>query len=397
MEKYSKWIEIDADAVHENYQAIRARLPQEVTLMAVVKNNAYGHGLVETARLLAAEGIKNWAVTWVEEALRLRQAGIAGEILLLAPAADEEETTAAIQNHITLCAASVTDIQRIAQAAQKLKIPARLHIKIDTGLSRFGFLKPSEIQAAADILSHSPMAQVTGAFTHMADAYDAAFTEKQFDRFMQAVENLRQAGINPETLHVANSGVFLKYPHMYLNMVRLGTLLCGQFPAGNYLHPFPLKDPYHYKTRIRSLRKLPEGSYLGYKRTWRLKKAAQIAVIPVGYSDGLALTVNNRSEGIWDLVKRIIKLILMQAGLSRMQLKVKIGSDWYPVRGKVFMQMALIELPENLKIDPDTPVEVPVSKTLASAALPREIIKKGPEKKPEAPAEKKQSRTKSAG
>lgn len=370
----SQWVEIEAQKVRQNLAAIRTHLPQEVALMAVIKDNAYGHGLVETARLLSTLGVTHWAVTWVEEALALREAGIEGEILLLAPTADAEETTAAIQHQITLCAASTQDVQLICETAQALQLTAQVHTKVETGLSRFGFLQPVELEAAAAQILRHPEVTVTGAFTHMADAANEAFTRKQFDRFMEAVETLKQAGISPACLHCANSGVFLRYPQMYLNMVRLGTLLCGQYPAGKYPHPFSLQDPFHYKTRIRAVKKFPARSFLGYKRTWQLKAPAQVAVIPVGYSDGLALTVNNRAEGWIDLGKKIVKWLLNYLGVSRFQLKVKVRDTWYPVRGKVFMQMALVELPPDLPVSAGMEVEVPISKTLASKEVPRVFV-----------------------
>ncbi len=371
---YSKWIEIEADVVRENVQAILNRLPEDVALMAVVKNNAYGHGLVETAQLLSEQGVTHWAVTWLEEAIALRSAGIQGEILLLAPTADERETQEAIAHRITLCVASNQDVHQLCQTVQAVQTPVQIHFKIETGLSRFGFMQPVELQAAAAQILRHPEIEVTGAFTHMADAGNAAFTQKQFERFMKAVAVLKQAGITPPCLHCANSGVFLRYPHMYLNMVRLGTLLCGQYPDGKYVSDLPLKDPFHYKTRIRSIKKLPAGSFLGYKRTWRLRKPAQVAVLPVGYSDGLGLTVNNRAEGWWDLSKKLLKLLLHHWGISRFQLKVKIRGEWYPVRGKIFMQMALVELPNTLTISPNTEVEVFISKTLAAKDVPRVFV-----------------------
>ena len=378
MDKMNQWIEIDGQAVRENLRAIRTRLKPDVILMAVIKENAYGHGMVETAQLLTREGVDHFAVTWLHEALTLREAGIEGTILLLAPVMNETEIASAIRQQITLCAASERDARLICETAERLQSPASVHIKIETGLSRFGLQQPVELEAAAAQFLRCSYVTVEGAFTHMADASDAAFTAQQYRKFQAALEILRKAGINPPCLHCANSGVFLKYPEMHLNMVRLGTLLCGQYPAGNFPHPFPLKDPYHYKTRIVAVRTLPAGSFLGYKRTWRLKKTARIAVIPVGYSDGLALQVQNRPQGFVDLCKKALKLFLGYFGMARFQQQVRINGQLYPIRGKVFMQMALIELPEAADIAPETEVEVFISKTLAGADVKRVIVENTP-------------------
>ena len=378
MEQYSKWIEIDAETVRQNVAAIRSKLNSRTALMAVIKNNAYGHGLIETASFLSGLGISRWAVTWAEEAVSLRKAGIAGEILLLAPASTPQETALAIENHATLCAASLKDIQVICQTAGELGIKTQIHIKIETGLSRFGFTKPSDLQAAAAQILNCPEAEATGAFTHMADAANKSSTKKQFNRFLQSVEILKNAGITPACLHCANSGVFLKYPEMHLDMVRLGTLLCGQYPAGNYEHSLPIKDPFHYKTRIHSIRPMPAGSLLGYKSTWKLRAPAQIAVIPTGYSDGLALTVNNRAENLVDVGKKMLKPLLNYMGISRFQTKVKVQGIWYPIRGKVFMQMALVEFPMDAPVQCGTDIEVPISKTLAAKEIPHIFVETSP-------------------
>ncbi|HBQ27274.1 MAG TPA: hypothetical protein DD791_12835 [Syntrophomonas sp.] len=205
----------------------------------------------------------------------------------------------------------------------------------------------------------------------MAEAASKTYTQKQFARFLHIINELEGAGFRIPMCHCANSAIFLKYPEMHLNAVRIGTLISGELPAGKFVNKLDLIDPYKYKSRIISLRTLGKGSFLGYNRTARLHKQAQVAVIPVGYNHGLALQVANRPASWLDFLKVLIKSILAYLNLSRFILKVKINGCEYPIRGKVFMQMALVEIPLQVQMKIGDEVEVPVRKTLAIRNIDR--------------------------
>jgi len=165
---------------------------------------------------------------------------------------------------------------------------------------------------------------------------------------------------------------------MHLDAVRIGTLLSGQFPAGEFSQRLDLLDPFKFKSRIISLKTLEAGSSLGYYRTYRLKEKAQIAVIPVGFNDGLALEVNNKATGLLDLLKILAKKILAYWNSPRFNIYVNIkGSSCCPIRGKVFMQMSMAEIPPDLDVEIGDEVELPVRKTLASKNLLRLYMKEG--------------------
>ncbi|MBC7074593.1 MAG: alanine racemase [Syntrophomonadaceae bacterium] len=367
-----KWIEINLDAIQNNLEEIKKIISDDVKLIAVLKANAYGHGAGEVARFLSKNGVDFFAVTFLNEALELRNAGISENIMLFSPVIDEEQLKEAIERRITLSITSPYDNKLIEKVSRQLHIPVNVHLKVDTGLGRFG-LKQEEIIPVCRLLQENPDVCIEGIYTHMAEAAstNSSYTNKQFDRFMKAINELEKEGIKIPVRHCANSAIFLKYPHMHLDAVRIGTLLTGQYPVGSFSQPLNLIDPFKFKSRIISLRTLERGCYLGYYRTYRLKNKAQVAVVPVGYNDGLVLEVANKPAGLIDLLKIIIKKILSYCNIFRFNPSVKVNGKNYPVRGKVFMQMALVEFPPGVEVKIGDEVEVPVRKTLAAKDLKR--------------------------
>ena len=374
----NKWIEIDVDAIRQNLREIRSRLAGDVKLIAVVKANAYGHGAEETARVLCQQGVDYFAVTFLKEALDLRKAGISANILVFAPLISENEIVQAILNNITVTVSSQSDWRLMENVIANMGKSVTVHLKIDTGLGRFG-LGPDEVRDLYMEMNRNPQVYIEGIYTHMAQAGSAkSYTEKQFAAFLEVVRDLEQHGGRKIPLkHCANSAVFLKYPHMRLDAVRIGTLLSGQHPVGDFPEVLNLRDPYKYKCRILSVRTLPKGSFLGYFRTYRLRRTSQIAVLPVGFYDGLAVEVANKPAGLKDLIKLQLKLLLGYLNVGRFNLGVKIHGRSCPVRGKVFMQTALVEIPPGLEVNVGDEVELPIRKTLASGNINRVYLQEG--------------------
>lgn len=377
--EHDKWLEIDMDAVKHNLEGVKSLLDSNVRVLAVVKANAYGHGATNTARFLYQQGIDFFAVSFLSEALELRKAGISSSILVFCPLIDEEQVKEAIKNHITLSIGSRFDCQLLDRVSLRLNQRLEVHLKIDSGLGRFGLMDLEEINTLCQSLNENSCIYIEGIYTHMAEAAsrNSAYTEKQFQHFMEITNKLAQLGYKIPLRHCANSAVFLKYPQMHLDAVRIGTLISGQYPAGYLPRPLELIDPFRLKCKIISLKTLPAGSYIGYSRSYRLKKDARIAVIPVGYVDGLGLKVDNKAEGFIDLLKILLKNVCHYYNLGRLKLQVKIRDSMYPVRGKVFMQMAMIEIPNDLELDIGEEVEVPIRKTLTSRDLVRVYTKEG--------------------
>ena len=365
-----KWVEIDVTAIEHNLQQVYSWLDPKSRLIAVVKANAYGHGAQETARILCQQGVDLLAVSFLEEAVELRQAGIDVDILVFSPVVSEEEARLAVQNRLTLTITNSDNRDLLQQVSADLNCTTKVHLKVDTGLGRFG-LNAEECLPMCQQSSSSANLYWEGLYSHSADPASPAYTEQQFRQFMQIINGLEQAGVNIPIKHFANSTVFLRSPHMHLDAVRIGTLLSGQHPVGDFSPWLQLQDPYKFKSRVISIRTLPKGSFLGYYRTHKLSRSAQTAVIPVGFQDGLALEVANRPVGFWDMLKKLAKIILGYYHWPGLGLTVKIRGQEYPVRGKVFMQMALIEIPLEMEVRVGDIVEVPVRKTLAPRSITR--------------------------
>lgn len=372
----NKWIEIDVDAVVGNLKAVKSIIDEKVRLIAVIKANAYGHGACATAHLLAQQGVQYFAVTFLSEALELRESGLDRSIMLFSPVLSEAEADMALAHNITLTIASRRDAALVKQSCAKTGRTATVHLKVDTGLGRFG-LNEEEIVGVWEIIKDHPQISIEGIYTHMAQAAsNAAYTEQQYKRFLHMVDLLEQKGANIPVKHCANSAVLLRYPHMIMDAVRVGTLLTGQAP-GAIPHNLKLADPYKFKSRIISVRRLKAKSRLGYYSTYTLRHDAQIAVIPVGFQDGLALQVANKPAGFVDMLKHLLKMVLSYFNVARFNLYVGIKGKYYPVRGKVFMQMALVELPLDAEVEVGDEVEVPVRKTIVSPDVARLYIKDG--------------------
>lgn len=371
-----KWVEIDVEAIKHNFQVITEELAEEVHLIAVLKNNAYGHGAIDIARILNQNGVDYFAVTYLDEALSLRRAGIKSSILLFSPIINESELKEAIENEITLVITSLYDANLIDKVSRQLRLLVNFHLKIDTGLGRFG-IPEDDLLEVVNIFADNPYILIEGIFTHMADASNEKYTLKQFQKFLEVIAYLEDNNIFIPIKHCANSTVFLKYPEMHLDAVRIGTLLAGHYPVGKMPHPFTLFEPFTFKTRVIAVNNLKKGDYLGYFRTYRLKKEAKVAVIPVGFSDGLFLEVANPPLNFLDLLKILARISLRYFNFSRFTTKVKIKGKLYPIRGKVFMQMALVEIPSHIDIKVGDVVEVPLRKTLVANNIKYVYVKDG--------------------
>ncbi len=370
-----QWVEIDAEAIIQNLREVKSILKEQVRLIAVVKANAYGHGAAGTASILESQGVDFFAVTYLPEALKLRKIGIRSEIMLFSPLSQEEQVAEAVRYEITLTLSSKYDAQLVSQAASEFSQVVKAHLKIETGLGRFG-LGRQEALEVCQILAQNPLVQLEGIYTHMAEAVSLRCSQEQFELFSAIIDHLAAQGYNFPLQHCANSATAVLYPHMQMNAIRSGTLLSGHYPVGVH-GEMKLRDPFKFKCRVISLKTLKRGSVLGYYRTYRLNKDAQIAVIPVGYIDGLALEVGNQPSGLLDLFKTLLKTILAYIGVRRFSKTVLVNGKSYPIRGKVFMQMALVEIPEGETIAVGDEIEVSSRKTLVAESIPRRYYYNG--------------------
>jgi len=368
-----KWIEVDFDAISHNLEEIRKRMQDGTRLMAVVKANAYGLGAVPVTRELIKLGVDFFGVTFLREAMQLRDSGVSEDILIFSPLL-YEDYIAAIDNNLIVTVSSAGDLLLVEEAAGQLGVKARVHIKIDTGLGRFG-LEAAEAEPVVKQAYTSEQIDLEGIFTHFAEATDDALTIQQFNSFVSLLESLQQQGIRIPLRHCCGSSAFLRHPHMHLDVVRLGTILYGQFPAGKARSDFHLRECYHFKARVAGIRHFRKGSYLGYYRTYRLPRDSRVAVIPVGLVDGFGVEAMPKPSGLTDLLKMWVKLIASFLNLNRTNLTATVKQHQVYIRGKVFMQFCLAEIPAGLEAETGDIIELPVKRTLASLAIPRYYVR----------------------
>jgi len=287
------WLELDRNALRHNLAQIISLTLPSAAIMAIVKANAYGHGLFETVQCLR-DKVSYFGVASIEEALALRRFEIDTPILLLGIHFGNTIETA-IQSDITLAISSVEQAREISECAQRLKKPARVHIKIDTGMGRLGIPKSCALQALSEITSLE-MLELEGIFTHFPQGEDEKdpFTEEQVRSFHKLIEKIGEKGIHFAYRHAANSIAIAHHKEAHFNLVRPGLTLYGLYPHSSLKRKLSLKPVLSWKARIILVKTLGPGESTGYSRTFKAKEETTIGIIPVGYSHGYPFSLSNQ-------------------------------------------------------------------------------------------------------
>lgn len=291
MEPFSTWLEIDLSAIRNNIQQISKITSRPV--MAVIKANGYGHGLIEAGRAAQSAGAAWLGVARVEEAVWLRQAGIQMPILVLGFSAPER-VTEAIANNVTLALPHPDLMKAFARQARAAGQPLRVHAKFDTGMGRLGVFPEDGLEFVRLIHEQSEL-QLEGIFTHFASADDPGIgtTDWQLDRFTKLVETLTASGLRPPLIHAANSAASLYFPSAYFDMVRAGIAIYGLDPSADAPCPAGFRPALTWKTQLASVKYLPPNYGIGYNHRYVTSKEERIGVIPVGYADGFRRRLGN--------------------------------------------------------------------------------------------------------
>ena len=282
---FPSWVTIDLDAVASNIRSIRSLARPDVSLMAVVKANAYGHGAQDVARVAIRIGADQFAVANIEEAIELRRAGIVAPILTLSYV-PPESIARATELNISVTIYDFEQAQRY-QAAAAGRRPLSAHIKVDTGMGRLGVL-PNDAYDLCRSVCKQPAIRLEGIFTHFSSAdTDSQYTADQLSRFSGLVGQLKRGGLQFRHVHAANSAALLTLPSSHFNLVRPGLLLYGLNPLGDGAGPDWLLPAMAWKTTIAQIKTLAGGSAVGYGNSYQTHGSERIAVLPVGYADGL--------------------------------------------------------------------------------------------------------------
>jgi len=288
------WAEIDLDAIEANLRAIRRQVGERVEIFAVIKANAYGHGAVQVARTLLQAGANRIAVHRAIEGVELRQAGISAPVLIMGytpPAAAE----LVARWQLTPSLITPEFARALSGRAEALGVEVPVHVKVDSGMSRFGLL-PAEVSEFVSLLQTLPGLRLEGVYTHFATAdwSDISHTRQQLQTFQEVLGSLRQAGASVPLAHAANSAAILRLPETHLDAVRPGIALYGLAPSDQWTPVFPLHPALSLKSRVSRVRDLPAGAGISYGRTYITSRPVRAALVPVGYGDGYHRVLSNQ-------------------------------------------------------------------------------------------------------
>lgn len=384
----SCWVEVNLDAIKHNLRAIRELLGPTLDIIAVVKANAYGHGAVEVSRALAAEGVGYLAVTRVEEAIPIREAGITTPILLLAPALPDEAELV-VEHDLTACICTLEDARLLSEAATRRGKTARGQLKVNTGMGRLG-VEPEQAVDLARLIAELPNMALEAAFTHFAQAAgparETATVQDQFAKFQPLVHHIsRAANLQPNRFHCANSATLLRFPSMRLSCVRPGTILYGQYPsplaaeAGEKYH-LELRDPFSVKARIVAIKDIERGQPVGYGCEWRAARPSRIATIAAGYFDGLTQEPHTRNDPPHIALRQTLRTAAKQTaqwtGLKAGDLPrtAVVKGARVPIIGRIAMQQCSLDITglEGVAVGDETTIFM--RRTSAGSHLPRVYI-----------------------
>ena len=280
------WTEIDLGRLRRNLQLIRRDLPRHVKLLAVVKDEAYGHGALDVSRIALEEGASCLGLSTLEEAMALRDAGITAPMLLLGER-QEAELPWCVAHDLTVCVNGANTVSALARAASAAGKRVPVHLKINTGMSRYGVRWEEALPLIEQVFSEKSLL-LEGVMTHFAqsDETEKTFANLQISRFNEVMERLAASGVRIKHQHLCNSGGFLDLPHAHRDMVRVGILMFGIFPSSVCRRIAGIEPVMSVKARIAAIQHLKPGDVVGYGMRYTAPEPRRIAVLPIGYGDG---------------------------------------------------------------------------------------------------------------
>lgn len=287
--------EISLPNLEHNIAAIRKRLRPETKFLAVVKANAYGHGLEEVARYVCAHGADYLGVAIAEEGVRLREAGIEAPMLILGASLDTH-IDCILDHDLTPTVFSIHTMNSLQAAAERREKQCRFHFKVDTGMNRIGFVDKAAFEEALCNLAQCHNLVFEGLFTHFAvsEIPDKSFTHLQGERFQEYISIAEKHGYHP-ILHASNSGGALELPELQFDMVRGGLAMYGFHPSGRSVEGIDLRPVLSWKTNVVNTKEVACGETVSYGRNFTATRQTRVATLPVGYGDGYKRCLSNRA------------------------------------------------------------------------------------------------------
>ncbi|MFW5940757.1 MAG: alanine racemase [Chloroflexota bacterium] len=291
------FVEVDRRRLTENFRAIRRHVaPAKV--MAILKANAYGHGLVEVAQHMVRVGADYLGVAFLEEGILLREEGVTAPILVLGGIMGNQ-VPLFLDYDLTLTASSVEKLEQVETEARARGVTARVHLKIDTGMERIGvhYYSAGTLLEAALRCEHC---EVEGIYSHFAsaDEADLSAARTQLRRFQDVLAQFEARGVRPPLRHIANSGGILQLPESHLDMVRAGIVLYGVYPSAEVARTIEVRPALSWKSHVVYFKVVKPGHPVSYGSTWQSDKMVRVVTVPVGYGDGYFRSLSNRSQVI---------------------------------------------------------------------------------------------------
>jgi alanine racemase len=300
-EQQRAWVEIDLAALAHNVRQIRGLLAPNTQIMAVVKADAYGHGSIDIARTMIAEGVEWLAVATVTEGIELRQAGIVAPILILGGVNSDVQVEAIVTWGLQPTICTIDQAILISKAISKLQpsSPLSVQLKLDTGMSRLGANWQQAVTFFEQVVQ-LPYLEISGLYSHLAtaDEIDPTVLELQVDRFGQATTAISTAGYSLPMLHLANSAGILVSDRLHYQLVRPGLILYGLCPAHHLQSKIDLQPVLSVRARVNQIKDIAAGTGVSYGYRFIADRDIRLAVVDIGYADGIPRRLSNRMQGI---------------------------------------------------------------------------------------------------
>ncbi|MDP8234263.1 MAG: alanine racemase [Candidatus Saelkia tenebricola] len=285
------WIEVDLDVIRENALSLRSFLKSDTGIIAVVKSNAYEHGINEVGAILS-DIVDMFAVSSLQEAVVLREAGVENPVLFFSNPLNEDDLDLIFQYDILPVINDISFLEIFENKARQLGVRKAVDIKIDTGMSRLG-IAWDEKSNLLNCLNKIEYLDIHGCFTHFAHAEDIQFTRLQSERFQDITNLLKDNGYDFKC-HAANSSTTLRMPSVWFDYVRPGLILYGIYPDLGVKNRISLKQAFSFKTRLMQVKDVKKGSFIGYCCTYKAPSDMKIGIIPVGYNQGIPWSFSNK-------------------------------------------------------------------------------------------------------